>query len=361
MEKLKIGIVGSKFAAMLHAESYIRCAEAEIQAVAAIDHLDEFANLYNISNRYSDYRKMFEREKVDLISVCVPNYLHKEVVLAAAEAGIPAIICEKPLATTLDDGMEMVQTCQKKQSKLMYAEDWIFAPALVRARQICEQGGIGDILYIKAKETHNGSHSVFAQRKEYCGGGAMIHLGIHPIGFLPWMVGSEIVEVLAMTSDGGENNLLHKNYTGEDWSAALMKLKNGVRGLVEGNYITCGGMDDKVEIYGSEGNIHIDLTKGSPLEVYSRPGYEYAVEKADFTHGWTKPAVDELQSLGYFSEIDGFVNCVLKNQPPPDGTRGEDGLQALAVALAIYQSAEQKCLVNIKEVFTGLKNNWKNR
>jgi predicted dehydrogenase len=356
LEKAKIGIVGSKFAAMLHAESYKRCAEAEMIAVAAIDNLNEFADVYLIPNRYTNYQEMFDRENVDMISVCVPNYLHKEVVLAAADAGIQAIICEKPLATNLADGMEMVQTCQQKQIKLMYAEDWIFAPALARAKQICEQGGIGDILYVKAKETHNGSHSIFAQKKEYCGGGAMIHLGIHPIGFLPWMVGSEIVEVLGMTSEGGENNLLHKNYTGEDWSAALLNLKNGVRGLVEGNYITCGGMDDKVEIYGTEGNIHIDLTKGSPIKVYSRPGYDYAVEKADFTHGWTSPAVDELLSLGYIPEIKGFVNCVMKNQPPPAGTKGEDGLQALAVALAIYQSAEQKRLLKVNEIFNGYKN-----
>ena len=60
-------------------------------------------------------------------------------------------------------------------------------------------------------------------------------------------------------------------------------------------------MDDIIEIYGTDGNLHIDLTKGSPISAYSRKGYGYAVEKADFTYGWTKPAVDEIQSLGYFN------------------------------------------------------------
>ncbi|UCH10427.1 MAG: Gfo/Idh/MocA family oxidoreductase [Fidelibacterota bacterium] len=347
MEKVRVGIVGSQFAAQLHAESYSRCPAVDIHSVAAIDNLDEFGEAYGIPNRYSDYHEMFANENLDLVSVCVPNYLHKDVVVAAAEAGMKAIICEKPLATSLEDGVEMVTVCLENKVTLMYAEDWIFAPALARAKQICQEGGIGDILYVKAKETHHGSHSIFAQKKEYCGGGSMIHLGIHPIGFIPWLVEENITQVMGMVTGGAEQNFLHKEYTGEDWGAALVVCANGTRGFVEGNYITCGGMDDKIEIYGTEGNIHIDLTQGSPLKVYSRSGYGYAIEKADFTHGWTRPAVDEFMSLGYVNEIAHFVDCVQNNMDPPRGTTGADGLRALAVTLAIYESAQQGCLVQI--------------
>ncbi len=126
-------------------------------------------------------------------------------------------------------------------------------------------------------------------------------------------------------------------------------LENGARGFVEGNYITCGGMDDTIEIYGTEGNIHIDLTKGSPMSVYSRSGYEYAVEKADFTQGWTKPAVDEFMSLGYVNEIAHFVDCVQNDKQPQKGTRGEDGIKALAVTFAIYESAEKGRMIEVSE------------
>jgi predicted dehydrogenase len=349
MDEIKVGIVGSKFAAQLHAESYQRCPAAALRSVAAIDGLEEFGEVYGIPSRYHEYREMFEGEDLDLISVCVPNYLHKEVVIAAAQAGIKAIVCEKPLATTIEDGREMVKVCREEEVKLMYAEDWIFAPALVRAKQICQEGGIGDILYVKGKETHNGSHSLFAQKKEYCGGGAMIHLGVHPVGFLPWLVEGKITQVMGMVSGGSEMNLLHKNYTGEDWAAALVVFDRGIRGFVEGNYITCGGMDDKIEIYGTEGNIHIDLTQGSPLRVYSRPGYEYAIEKADITHGWTQPAVDEFMSLGYVNEVAHFVECVQNNTEPQSGTTGEDGLRALTVTLAIYESAKEECQVAVPD------------
>jgi len=349
MNKLKVGIVGSQFAAMLHAESYKRCPDVIMHSVAAIDNLDKFSAEYSIQNKYDDYRQMFEKENLDLLSVCVPNFLHKEIVVTAAEAGIKAIICEKPFATSIPDGKEMIEICKKNQVKLMYAEDWVFSPALIRAKEICDEGGIGDILYVKAKETHNGSHSQYAQKKEYCGGGSMIHLGIHPVGFLPWLLDQNIKQVAGMKTAGGDNNLLHKNYTGEDWAAALVVMDDGTRAFVEGNYITCGGMDDKIEIYGTDGNIHVDLTKGSPLNVYSRKGYGYAIEKADFTHGWTLPAVDEFLSLGYVGEIAHFVECVKTDQVSQKGTRGEDGLRALAVTLTIYESAEKECQVNVME------------
>ncbi len=83
----------------------------------------------------------------------------------------------------------------------------------------------------------------------------------------------------------------------------------------------------------------------------SRSGFKYAVEKAYFTYGWTKPAVDEFLSLGYVNEIAHFVDCVQNNKTPQKGTTGEDGLQALAVIAAIYESAETGSQIQIKDNF----------
>ena len=124
MDKIKVGIVGSQFAAMLHAESYKRCPDVIMHSVAALDNLEKFSSEYSIPVQYKDYREMFEKEELDLLSVCVPNYLHKAVVVAAADAGIKSIICEKPFATSIPDGLEMIGMCKKQQTNLMYAEDW---------------------------------------------------------------------------------------------------------------------------------------------------------------------------------------------------------------------------------------------
>ncbi len=346
---VRVGIVGSRFAAGLHAESYKRLPYVNIVAVAAKDNLAEFGEQYGVADRYEDAAELFARDDLDLISVCVPNFLHKDIVLQAAAAGHKNLICEKPLATSLADGKAMVEACESAGVRLMYAEDWCFAPALVRAKQIIDEGGIGRLLYVKAKEVHNGSHSIYAQRKEYCGGGALLHLGVHPVAWVRWLVGAEVEEVVGQVTGGSEKNLLHTNYTGEDWGVAVMSFANGVRGLAEGNYLTCGGMDDVVEVYGSDGVIKIDISFGSPVRAYSRPGFAYTIEKADTTKGWSRPAVDEFSSLGYCGEISAFVDCVRFDRPVPRGMTGQDGLMSLAIVLAAYQSSETGRAVRMAE------------
>lgn len=339
MEKVRIGIVGSKFAADFHADSYARNPQAEIVAVAAIDNLEEYSKKWGVKDTMTDFKELCKRDDVDLVDVCVPNFLHHDVVMEAA-ANRKHIICEKPLATTVEDAREMVDFVKKQGVKLMYGEDWIFAPALLRAIELINEGAIGRMLWVKAKEVHNGSHSPFAQQKKYCGGGSLMHLAVHPIGFVRYLFGEKAVEVNGWVSGGGEENYYHKNYTGEDWGACMLKFESGRYAFCEGNYITVGGMDDKVEIYGEEGRLNIDLTFSSPIQAYSRPGFEYAIEKTDTTRHWTWPAVDEFANLGYVDQLRYFVDCVLKDEDPMFGIRGEDGLACVEIVLAAYESAE---------------------
>ena len=339
--KIKVGIVGSKFAADFHADSYSRNPLVNITAVAAIDNLAPFAKKWQIPRVYEDYIKMLKTEDLDLVSVCAPNFLHHDVVIAAAKAG-KHVFCEKPLATTVKDAREMISVCRKAGVKLFYGEDWCFAPALKRAIAVVREGGIGKMLYVKAKECHNGTHSPFARNKKTCGGGCLIHLAIHPIGWVLHLLAdggkNPVVEVFAKCNGGLKDNYVHKENSGEDFAVGIMKFAHGEHALIEGNYITVGGMEDKVEIYGSEGNIKADLTFGSCLNVYSRPGYGYAIEKADNTLGWTRPAVDEFHNLGYVDELVYAVNCVIENKEPIYGCSGRLGLACIEIIEAMYKA-----------------------
>lgn len=346
-KKVKVGIVGSKFAGVLHMTAYERIPWVEVTAVSGrnAEQRKAFAERYSIPKQYATYQELVADPDVEVVSICLPNFLHREVALAACEHG-KHVICEKPIATTMEDALEMTAAFEKKGLRFMYAEDWNFAPAIVRAKEIIDQGAIGEILYIKAKETHNGSHSPYAQTIEYCGGGSLIHLGIHPAAFVRFITGQEVVEVVAKTSPGGAGNLVHKKMEGEDWGAALLTLENGTFALIEGNYITQGGMDDTIEIYGTKGVVKLDLTFGTPLKVYSSVGYDYVVEKADLSVGWTTPAVDEFYSLGYQNEMTEFTKAILEDKPVPLGGRAEDGVAALAIVKAAYISAKEGRPVN---------------
>ncbi|KKL99914.1 hypothetical protein LCGC14_1809640, partial [marine sediment metagenome] len=110
MDKVRVGIIGSKFAAGFHADSYSRNDKVEVVAAAAIDGLEEFSEAWGIPDTYEDYNEMLARDDIDMVSLCVPNFLHHDTAIAAARAG-KHVVCEKPLATTVADGEEMIAVC----------------------------------------------------------------------------------------------------------------------------------------------------------------------------------------------------------------------------------------------------------
>ncbi len=343
-KKVKVLIVGAAFSADLHMEGYSRCRDlAEIVAMCDkdISRVEKLAERYGITDykTYDNYDDAINEVECDVVDICLPNFLHHRVAIKAFKKG-RHVISEKPLATTVSDAREMVDAANEAGKKLYYAEDWLFAPALNKALDIIDEGGIGKPMYIRARECHNGSHSPFAQTIEYCGGGSMVHLGIHPVGFMLSLKNNRWTELVAMTSGGSQENFVHKKMEGEDWAACIIKFEDGTSALLEANYVTIGGMEDVVDIYGTEGCMHIDLTFSSPINCFSTPGLNYTVEKADLTKGWSRPAVDEKYNLGYIDEIRHFMKCAQEGKDAKVGLRGIDGLEALKVVNLIYESAK---------------------
>lgn len=345
MEKVRVLLIGAAFSADLHMDGYMRCTDiAEIVAICDKDgsRIESLAKRYGLEDfkAYDDFAKAIEEVECDIVDICMPNFLHHDVALAAFRKG-RNVISEKPLATTVADAQEMVEAAQRAGKKLYYAEDWLFAPALNKALDIIEEGAIGKPLYIRARECHSGSHSPFTQTVKYCGGGCMVHLGIHPVGFMLALKNNRWTELVAMTSGGLNNNMRHTGMEGEDWSACIIKFEDGTSAVLEANYLTVGGMEDVIDIYGTDGCMHLDLTFTSAVSCFSVPGLKYTVEKAEITTGWSKPAVDEKFNLGYVNEIRHFMECCRSNKDAKTGLRGIDGLEALKVVDLIYKSAKE--------------------
>ncbi len=354
MRKLRVLIMGAAFSADLHIDAYLRLKDrVEIVGIVdrAADRIETLATRYGLTDfkSYSDIDEAIADADCDLVDVCMPNFLHHKVTVAALKKGRDVIV-EKPFATTVADGREMVETAQRLGKHIYYAEDWLGCPALRKALELVESGAIGELKFVRARECHSGSHSPFAQTIEYCGGGSMIHLGIHPVGFMLAMKNNRWTELVAMTSGGGESNLVHKGMEGEDWAGALMRFEDGTTAVLEANYVSAGGMEDVIAFYGTQGCLHVDLTFSSPIKAFSIPGFDYTVEKAEITTGWSNPAVDEKFNLGYVSEITHFVDCALKGVDANVGLRGVDGLEALEVVNLIYQSAKEGVAIKNKKL-----------
>ena len=221
----------------------------------------------------------------------------------------------------------------------MYGENWLFTPATMRIKEIIDQGGLGKILAIEAREQHSGSHSRYATRKEFCGGGALIHLAVHPIGFIMHFMKQPVKRVYADLA-----NLLHRTEE-EDQALVLMRFKNENSGLAQSNYITKGGMQDRIEIYGSEGSALMNITHSNMVQVYSEGGYSYVVEKASTSRGWTKPVVNEIIQYGFTNMLEHFVECVINDNKPI--TTGEFGKEVLEIIFAAYESYNKKTSIQL--------------
>jgi len=338
LKKLGIGLVGAGFLADKFAACYRQDPRVNLVAVASRTekHAENFAKKHGIKVWYTDYERMFKRDDIDAVNICVPNFLHSSVTISAAEHG-KHVLCTKPLAASTDQADKMVKACRRANVKLMYGENWLYTPAAERIRKIIEESALGRLLAIEAREQHSGSHSPYATKKEYCGGGVLIHMAVHPIGFIMHTMGKPVRRVYAELG-----NLLH-DIEVEDYAVLLMRFEGGESGIAQSNYITKGGMQDRIEIYGSEGMAFINLTHVNPIRLYSDVGYSYVVEKASTSRGWTSPVIDENYQYGFCNMLRHFVTCILEDKKPL--STGEFGREVLRVISAGYESSRKKIAV----------------
>jgi myo-inositol 2-dehydrogenase / D-chiro-inositol 1-dehydrogenase len=137
----------------------------------------------------------------------------------------------------------------------------------------------------------------------------------------------------------------HEKTRGDDNAILILEFENGVVGVAEESWTKLGGMDDRAEVHGSKGVAYADLLHGNSIQTYSATGYDYAVEKAGSTVGWSFTIYEEAWNYGFHQEIAHFVDCVLHDKQPL--VTGHDGRVVLEVIFAAYESAGTGRKVNL--------------
>jgi predicted dehydrogenase len=334
-QPVKVGLVGSQFISAIHAEALQRCPQAEIVAVASPTpgNAARLAGRFGISRALTDYREMLHLPEIQMIVVGVPNDLHCQVVLDAAAAGKHVVI-EKPLCLNLAEADRMIAACRQAGVKLMYAEELCFAPKYVRLKQLLDSGALGRPTLVKQSEKHDGPHAAHFWDVTRSGGGVTMDMGCHAVEFFRWILGRPRIEsVYAQMS-----TQVHADKTrGDDNSILILEFENGVVCVAEESWTKPGGMDDRAEVHGSDGVAYADLLHGNAIETYSRGGYDYAVEKAGSTRGWSFTIYEEAWNYGFHAEMAHFVDCVQNDKPPL--VTGEDARVVLEVIFGAYESA----------------------
>jgi predicted dehydrogenase len=349
--RVGVGLIGSQFISSIHAEALRHCAQAQLLGVASPTpgHAARLASQHDIPQAVTDYRRLLDMPEIQLLVVGVPNDLHCPIAVDAAAAGKHVVI-EKPLCLHLQEAERMLAACREAGVKLMYAEELCFAPKYVRLKQLLDSGALGKPTLLKQSEKHSGPHAAHFWDVARSGGGVTMDMGCHAIEFFRWMLGRPpIVSVYAQMA-----TQVHGDRTrGDDNAILILEFEGGAIGVAEESWTKLGGMDDRAEVHGSGGVAYADLLHGNAIETYSQQGYDYAVEKAGSTQGWSFTIYEEAWNYGFPQELAHFVDCVQHDKTPL--VTGEDGRAVLEVIFAAYESARTGQKVRLPFATTAAK------
>ncbi|MBC7238017.1 MAG: Gfo/Idh/MocA family oxidoreductase, partial [Chloroflexi bacterium] len=385
-QPVRIALIGAGFVAKLHVDGYRRIGDldVEIVGVAASSEASAraFAQEHGIAHAYGDAEALIAREDINLVDLCVPNNLHERFALAAAAAG-KHILCEKPLTgyfggrgaaepvgatpralmyeAALASAERMVAAAERAGVKLIYAENWLYSPAIVKANRLAAASG-GTLLEIRAQECHSGSHARYSRSWAQAGGGALLRLGSHPLGAALWLKQEEarrrgeppirVATVLAEVGDlttiasfrrEREHFIVDDWQDVENWSTVLLTFTDGSRAVIQASDIVLGGIEDTLEMLLSNCHIKCDFSHSNLLTAYAPRddifGQEYIMEKVSTKAGWNYASVDEEYLMGYPQEMRDAVECVAWDHEPR--STGRLGLEVVQAIYAAYRSAEE--------------------
>ncbi len=330
---MRIGILSF---AHLHAEAYLGALQtmSDVEVIGLADENVErgrhFAGQFGV-RQFADYNALLS-ERPDAVIITSENARHLPLVRMAADAGA-AILCEKPLATTLDDARAIVEVCHAAGVPLMTAFPMRFGTPAAEIKKLIDGGGLGHIYGCNAinqgslPEFHQSENLPFLKRDWFtdpllAGGGAVADHVVHLADLLRWYLASEISEVYAVT-----NQILHKGKVQVETGGLIMlNFANGTFASIDCSwskpayYPTWGGL--ALELVAEKGLATMDAFR-QVMTVYSersgRPHYAY----------WGSDA-----NAGM---LRAFISAVRDKRAP--AVSGEDGLRAVEVVLATYESA----------------------
>jgi len=358
MSPLRIGIVGARFAADLHATNYrpLRPARAELTAVCSRtrEEAERFARRHAIPRVFTDYHALVASPDVDVVDICATTDMHHEIAVVAARAG-KHVIVEKPLtgafcdateprdamlATALGNADAVLDAVAKAGVTLCYGEDFVYAPPVAKLRRLLDASG-GAILELRAEESHSGSHAAYARRWKSAGGGAFLRMGSHPVGAVlhlkhweglrrrgrPVRVRAVSAEVASLTRLPAVSGLRRHMSTVaedvEDWSVAVLTFEDGTMATIHSNDITLGGVRNVVTAYLTNAVIQANINPNTAVTAYAPEaaiwGDEYITEKVETKAGWQYPSPDEDWMRGYPQELEDFVSAISERREPLSG------------------------------------------
>lgn len=332
---INIGLIGCGGIAEPHLNGYLKVEDARVTAVCDVvaENAKKRAQQAGGAQIFSDIADLLANSDVDVVDICLPHHLHKDAIVAAANAG-KHILCEKPLCLTLEEAAAVKKAVSENGVTLMCAHNQLFMPPLKLARELINEGIFGKVYEIRTTDSfyHRFNPETMGWRahRQFIGGGELIDTGYHPSYMLLYLAGSRPVEVTAMLS---QHRLTFMD--GEDSAQVLVRFEDGSVGnivsswayepadtterfslVAEKGYLSSDGRDLRYKVRGQE-PVVINTVKFAPVQTYH-------------------------------AEIADFVACLREGRRPIHNE--DDGIHVLQVILGAYKSADEKRTVAIEQI-----------
>ncbi len=384
MKRMRIGIIGHQFMGRAHSNAWLqapRFFDLDIEPVLQIAcgrrllPLKEFAENWGWKEIETDWRRVVDRDDIDIIDIAAPQYLHHEIAVAALKAG-KHVFLEKPMAMTVEQAQEMEATALISGKVHYLNHNYRRCPAVRLAKNMIDEGKIGRIFhwrgaYLQDWLTDPEFPLTWQLEKEKAGSGAQADLNSHSIDLARYLVG-EISQVTGMTAQFvSERPLPNKNaaafkggssgegmgkVTVEDASFMTVRFVNGALGSFEASRFAVGRKNYNLfEIYGSKGSVSFNLERMNELQYYNNDD-QYG-EKGFRTILATDPSHDYITNwwppghiIGYEHEfvhamVD-FLGAISKGQEiHPNFT---DGVREMEILEAGLRSAEEGRMIELE-------------
>jgi predicted dehydrogenase len=295
-----------------------------------------FSDRWGIPAHTTSLEAAINHPETDVVVVGLPNHLHEEAIGLAAAVG-KAVLCTKPLARNAEEAQRMLAQVEKAGVFAGYLEDLVYTPKTLKAASAVRDGAVGDVTWVRSRETHPGPHSAWFWDGRLTGGGAIVDLGCHCIEIIRTFVGKENRPVEAMC---WTDTFVHP-IADEDNAIALIKFESGAIGQFEVSWTFRGGMDLRDEVAGTDGTIWMNHFLRTGYEMFTSGGAGgYVAEKAETEAGWLFPVGDEVSELGYVDMFADMFNAIDEGREPVETFY--DGYVVNSIMDACYRSARSR-------------------
>ena len=341
MEKVKFGAIGAGGAWVFHEAGCKNSAQIEFTGIFDVN--EKVAKRVAARNRatkmvaYASVEDLLASD-IDAVLVMVPHFLHEELVVQAAEAG-KHVLCEKPMATTVEACEHMITATRQAGVKFMIAENHRFLPAHQYIHDAIAQGLIGKVILVRAFEGVNEIPGLMKPgfwkgHPLLAGGGSLMDMGAHKFAAMQWMLGDSVASIQSWITK--ECTTLEEK--AEDNALAMLKFRTGAIGELCVSFTSSSPPNNSIEIYGTQGTILENHMWEHPVKIYSSEE-QMGPNRLE----WTEPEIEHgIYPLYYIisARIEDvyFASCISENKDPE--FTPEMAQDAIKLVLMGYLSAE---------------------